>query len=132
MHFGRHYEFMFFKFRTKLIDIKRTYWIDVHELRYWKSANLTFIDFHLVLPYYFSIKQAHDSDDLIAEELKSILPESQIKIHLDYCNFDICKYCAYSDCTERKENLVEEYKWDQERLTGPGLRKLYKIKEPNN
>lgn len=119
-----------YEITDKLISIKKPFWIDVHELRYWKSANSTFIDFHLVLPYYFSIKQSHDSDDLIAFELKSILPESQVKIHLDYCNFDICKFCAFKDCSERKDDLLEEYKWDQERLTGPGLRKIYKIKEP--
>ena len=116
----------------KLISIKKPYWIDVHELRYWNSANSTFIDFHLVLPYYFSIKQAHDSDDLIASELKSIIPQSQVKIHLDYCNYEICKFCAYNDCSERKDDLSEEYKWDQKRLSGPGLREIYRIKEPIN
>ncbi|MEN8191618.1 MAG: cation diffusion facilitator family transporter [Bacteroidota bacterium] len=118
------------KIAYKLIEIRRSCWIDLHELRFWKSASFTFIDFHLILPYYFSIKEAHDSDDLISEKLKEVLPNSQIKIHLDYCSFELCKYCGYQDCSERKENSSSEDQWDQDRLTGPGLRKINNLEEP--
>lgn len=114
---------------TKLIEVRKPFWIDVHELRYWKSSSSTFIDFHLILPYFFSIKQAHDSDDFISEKVKSILPESQIKIHLDYCNFNLCKYCGFHDCLERKEKQIEKNEWDQERLIGPGIVKIHEIEE---
>ncbi|NOX67234.1 MAG: cation transporter [Chlorobi bacterium] len=113
-----------------LIDIRRSYWIDLHELRFWRSASRTFIDFHLVLPFYFSIKRAHDSDDLISVKIKEVLPDSQIKIHLDYCGYELCKFCEYQECNVRAEELSTEYKWDQERLTGPGLRKLSGYEEP--
>jgi len=113
-----------------LIDIKKPCWIDLHELRFWKSANRTFIDFHLVLPYYFSIKRAHNYDDLITEKIREVLPDSQIKIHLDYCSYELCKFCEYDECNVRAEKLSKEYKWDQERLTGPGLRKLNGYPEP--
>ncbi len=113
-----------------LIDIRRPYWIDLHELRFWRSASRTFIDFHLVLPYYFSIKRAHDSDDLISDKIKEVLPDSQIKIHLDYCGEELCQFCEYQECNIRVAELRKEYKWDQERLTGPGLRKLNGYPEP--
>jgi len=113
-----------------LIDIRRPYWIDLHELRFWRSASRTFIDFHLVLPFYFSIKRAHDSDDLISVKIKEVLPDSQIKIHLDYCGYELCKFCEYQECNVRAEELTTEYKWDQERLTGLGLRKLNGYPEP--
>ena len=118
------------KISDTIIDIRKLCWIDLHELRFWRSASTTFIDFHLVLPYYFSIKQAHDSDDLISDKIKEVLPDSQIKIHLDYCGYELCRFCEYHECTERKEVLCVEYKWDQERLTGPGLRKLNGLAEP--
>lgn len=113
-----------------LIDIRRSYWIDLHELRFWRSASRTFIDFHLVLPFYFSIKRAHDSDDLISLKIKEVLPDSQVKIHLDYCGYELCKFCEYQECNVRAEEISIEYKWDQERLTGPGLRKLNGYEEP--
>ncbi|MCK5457151.1 MAG: cation transporter, partial [Melioribacteraceae bacterium] len=62
------------KISDTIIDIRKLCWIDLHELRFWRSASTTFIDFHLVLPYYFSIKQAHHSDDLISDKIKEVLP----------------------------------------------------------
>jgi len=118
------------KITKTIIDIRKSFWIDLHELRFWRSASTTFIDFHLVLPYYYSIKQAHDSDDLISEKIKEVLTESQIKIHLDYCSYELCKFCDYQKCFERKDDLSKKYEWDQARLTGPGLRKINGIIEP--
>ncbi|MFZ1280467.1 MAG: cation diffusion facilitator family transporter [Ignavibacteriaceae bacterium] len=39
------------KLTDKLISIKKNYWIDIHELRFWQSGDKLFIDFHLILPY---------------------------------------------------------------------------------
>lgn len=118
------------KITQNLIDVRKPFWIDLHELRFWKSASTTFVDFHLVLPYYFSIKEAHDSDDLVSTNFKKVLPDSQVKIHLDYCSFELCKYCDYQECSERKYSLSVKYNWDQDRLIGPGLRKFNGIVEP--
>jgi len=41
-----------------LVSIKKDFWIDLHELRYWKSGDRIFIDFHLLLPFYFTIEQS--------------------------------------------------------------------------
>ncbi len=114
----------------KIISIRKPEWIDIHELRFWKSANNVFVDFHLVLPYYFTIKEAHNSDDLVLLEMGEILPGTQVKIHLDYCDYDLCKFCGFTECKERKEELRKKSDWDMDRLTGIGLRKLNGLKEP--
>jgi len=114
----------------KIIDIRKPEWIDIHELRFWKSANHVFVDFHLILPFYFTIVEAHKSDDLVVSELQKVLPGSQVKIHLDYCDFELCKYCQYAICEQRKEILTESSEWDSERITGIGLRKLNGLIEP--
>jgi cation diffusion facilitator family transporter len=114
----------------KILFIRKPEWIDIHELRFWKSANQIFIDFHLVLPYYFTIKEAHKSDDLVMTEMRKILPDSQMKIHLDYCDYELCKYCEFLDCKERKEGVAEKLDWNINRLTGVGLRKLNGLIEP--
>ena len=49
------------KMTEKLISIKQDFYIDIHQFRFWKSAEKVFIDFHLTLPYYFTIKESHAS-----------------------------------------------------------------------
>jgi cation diffusion facilitator family transporter len=115
---------------SKIIEIRKPDWIDIHELRFWKSANNTFIDFHMVLPFYYTIKEAHKSDELILSEMKKLMPGTQVKIHLDYCDFQLCKFCEFIKCTERKHEFVEKAEWDQSRLTGIGIRKVNGLKEP--
>jgi cation diffusion facilitator family transporter len=114
----------------KILSIRKPEWIDIHELRFWKSATQIFIDFHLVLPYYFTIKEAHKSDDLVVKEMRKILPDAQMKIHLDYCDYELCKFCEFVSCKERKEELKEKMSWNDNRLTGIGLRKLNGLVEP--
>ncbi len=115
---------------AKIVSIRNPEWIDIHELRFWKSANNIFIDFHLVLPYYFTIKEAHKSDELVLAEMDKILPGSQVKIHMDYCDLELCKYCEFTECKERKEKLHEKSEWNQDRITGIGIRKLNDLQEP--
>ncbi len=114
----------------KIISIRKPEWIDIHELRFWKSANHIFADFHLVLPYYFTIKEAHKSDEFILSEMRKVIPGSQVKIHLDYCDYNLCKYCEFANCKERKEVLTINSEWNQNRITGVGIRKLNGLHEP--
>jgi cation diffusion facilitator family transporter len=102
----------------KLILIKKDYWIDIHELRFWQSGDKLFLDFHLILPYYFNIKQTHQEENNIEEELKNNFPKTELKIHLDFCVPELCKYCNYSDCQVRTEAKSIEFKWDENKLSG--------------
>jgi cation diffusion facilitator family transporter len=107
-----------------LISIRKDYWIDVHELRYWQSGDRTFIDFHLILPYYFTIEQSHNEEKRIDKELEKDFPNSQIKIHFDYCNYDLCKFCGYEKCDVRKENKEVNFDWHFDKLTGNAIYKI--------
>ena len=106
------------KISNLLIAMKRDYWIDLHELRYWQSGDRTFMDFHLILPYYFTIEQSHKEEKRIDDELEKEYPNSQIKIHFDYCNYDLCKYCGYQTCNVRKEEKKINFDWNVEKLVG--------------
>ncbi len=75
--------------------MRKDYWIDIHELRYWQSGDRTFIDFHLILPYYFTIEQSHTEEKYIDEEIEKQFPNSQLKIHFDFCVPELCKFCGY-------------------------------------
>lgn len=112
------------KLTDKIISIKKDYWIDVHELRFWQSGDKVFIDFHLILPYFFNIKQTHEEESFIRKELQKDFPQAELKIHLDYCIDDLCKFCKYENCKFRKEAKSREFSWDQNKLIGAPIYKI--------
>ncbi len=106
------------KIVNALIGLKEDYWIDIHWLRFWKSGQSIFIDFHLILPYYYSIRDAHLEEDKIEDALLKIVPSSQIKIHMDYCTSENCKYCSYSNCEVREAAKSVDLNWNRDKLIG--------------
>ena len=108
-----------------LSNMRKEYWIDIHELRYWKSGDQIFIDFHLILPYYLTIEQTHDEEKWIDAQLGEAFINSQIKIHFDYCKPELCKYCQYEKCEVRKEENSEKFNWDVQKLTGDAVFKIH-------
>ena len=114
------------KLSEKLISIKKDYWIDIHELRFWHSGVNVFIDFHLILPYYFDIKQSHEEENFIESELQKNFSHADLKIHLDYCVPQLCKYCNYDACKVRSESKSKTFVWNNEKLIGAPI---YKRKE---
>ncbi len=101
-----------------LIGKRESYWIDIHELRFWKSANDVFIDFHLILPYYFTIKESHRTEEIIRDAINEKIPSAQIKIHIDFCTKELCRYCKFNECNVRKDSYSEEVQWDSHKLIG--------------
>ena len=113
------------KISLALKNIKRDYWIDIHELRFWRSGDRIFLDFHLILPYYFTIEKSHTEENEIEENLAAEFPDMQIKIHFDYCIPELCKYCGYSICEVRKEEKKISFEFNSEKMTGLPI---YKVK----
>jgi cation diffusion facilitator family transporter len=101
----------------KLKSIRKDYWIDIHHLRFWKSGERVFIDFHLILPYYLSVKESHLEEEFIEKNLLEIIPNSGVRIHMDYCQPEVCKYCGY-ECDKRSEERKINYEWNEKRFLG--------------
>ncbi|PKL88558.1 MAG: cation diffusion facilitator family transporter [Ignavibacteriae bacterium HGW-Ignavibacteriae-2] len=101
-----------------LRKIKKNYYIDLHHLRFWKSAERVFIDFHLTIPFYFSIKQSHLEDEYISRILKTQFPDSEVRIHMDYCGAELCKFCDYMECQERSFEKSDTVEWSVDKLLG--------------
>jgi cation diffusion facilitator family transporter len=110
-----------------LKDIRKDYHIDIHQLRFWKSANIVFIDFHLTLPFFFNIIQSHDIEDELLEKLSSRISNSQIRTHFDYCEPFLCVYCRYMPCTERKAEFKNVIEWDNKKLISEPLNKDFGV-----
>lgn len=101
-----------------LTENKKEYWIDIHHLRFWKSGEIIYVDFHLILPYYFTIKQSHLEEEYIEDILQSIYSYLSVRIHMDYCKDEVCKYCDYIECKYRKENKSIEFSWNSKKFLG--------------
>lgn len=102
---------------SKLNDIRKSSWVGIHRLRAWESGDNVFIDFHLILPYYFTIREAHEEEIRIRQALKEIYEDSELIVHQDHCNTAMCRFCGYEPCGQRKSPKIIEGRWEPEYLT---------------
>ncbi|MCC6548705.1 MAG: cation transporter [Ignavibacteriaceae bacterium] len=106
------------KLCDKIAEIKKDFWIDVHQLRVRRSGNKLFLDFHLVVPYFFTIQQTHTEEIEILKSVNELHHPSEIKIHLDHCDFSMCHFCAYAACPERKSEQNVFLTFDEKKIIG--------------
>ncbi len=82
---------------------RRANWLDIHQLRAWKSGDHTHIDMHLVLPRDCSLDQAHRE----AKAVETIVVDyfggrASALIHMDPCVEDDCPACRQNGCPLRQ------------------------------
>ncbi len=108
-----------------LLKTKKSFWIDIHQLRFWKTSDTIFLDFHLILPYYFTIKESHEEEKRITTQLDSVNHNVELKIHFDHCTDSLCRLCKFSECTRRVHKWDTDFVWDEKKLTGPPVYQLF-------
>jgi cation diffusion facilitator family transporter len=91
-------------------------WIDLHNLRFWSAGDKMFIDFHLVLPYFLNIKEAHEIEERLGETINGSVGLAQTIIHFDYCTKEYCKICDVIDCEVRFEEKSINIAWTEDKL----------------
>ncbi len=93
-------------------------WIDVHKLRYWKSGDKYMVDFHLIVPYYQSVSESHETMRRLEEVIKQVLDTEEVEsfIHLDPCNPKCCRICNMPECAVRSEPKDVEIKWEARKI----------------
>lgn len=101
-----------------LIENRKDIYIDVHQLRAWRSGNFVHIDFHLILPRDFSLECAHREN----KELEKIIQEyfngrASVMIHLDPCLDSECPICGQSLCTLRHSHQNQVVGWTLASMT---------------
>jgi cation diffusion facilitator family transporter len=103
-----------------LIDKERKpEWISIHHLRALRSGDHHHIDFHLTIPFYWSVEQGHQFQQHVGNLIAAGLPQkSSVMIHVDPCAPDYCRFCRVNPCTERKSHFVHDLRWDVRTLTG--------------
>jgi len=92
---------------------RKALWIDVHQLRAWKSGDYVHIDFHLILPRDLSLEKAHRE----AEALEALLmaefgPQASVLVHMDPCREPECPVCRKTRCELRTAAAGPPVPWD--------------------
>lgn len=95
------------KITTTLNNHRKNEWIDVHNLRVIKYGGTYHVDCHVTVPYYHTVKQAHDEIEEIDQLMKNNLgADTETFIHTDPCIESSCKICKISDCVVRKNDFI--------------------------
>jgi divalent metal cation (Fe/Co/Zn/Cd) transporter len=93
-------------------------WIDVHKLRYWKSGDKYMVDFHLIVPYYQTVSESHETMHTLEDTLIKLTDNHKVEslIHLDPCNPKCCHICSMPECPVRSETVSDHIKWTGEKI----------------
>lgn len=84
---------------------RRPAWIDIHQLRAWRSGIFVNIDLHLVLPRDLLLDQAHtEADELEQLLIRHFEGKATVLIHMDPCGTkqsDSADLPCWQNCSER-------------------------------
>jgi cation diffusion facilitator family transporter len=99
--------------------IRSAEWINLHHLRIMRSGREHNIDFHLIIPFYWTVQEAHAFQSRVVKQISSQLQDSAtVLIHLDPCIRSYCAACSVDPCAARAEQFVEHRPWTISSMTG--------------
>ena len=94
-------------------------WINLHHLRIMRSGRMHNLDFHLIIPFYWSVEEAHTFQGHVVKRIAGEFQNNAtILIHLDPCREEYCLLCRVEPCKERKEPFVSEQEWTINAMIG--------------
>jgi cation diffusion facilitator family transporter len=97
---------------------RRTEWIDVHNMKIQQFGSSLHIDAHITLPWYYSLREAHNEMEkaiiLLAKNTKRSI---EFNFHMDDCKPISCSVCQIKDCPVRERNFVKRVIWTPENVT---------------
>jgi len=105
---------------SKLLENNRqSEWIAPHRLRAWYSGPDLFLDLHLIMPYYWSLKDVHLAEHQIHDILEQAFTEPvEVIVHTEPCMPECCHICSMEGCPVRQHPQIEKLDWDLKLLTG--------------
>lgn len=95
--------------------------IAVHELRTFRSGRYTHVDVHLVVPEFYSIRQAHDlCEGFGVRALREAGVEGEVHTHVDPCGRLYCDRCPAESCGIRRAPRTASNAFTLEEATAAG------------
>lgn len=97
---------------------RRTEWIDIHNMKIQQFGSSLHIDAHITLPWYYSLREAHNEMEkaiiLLANNTKRSI---EFNFHMDDCKPISCSVCQIKDCPVRERNFIKRVIWTPENVT---------------
>lgn len=94
-------------------------WINLHHLRIMRSGRMHNLDFHLIIPFYWSVEEAHTfQGDVVKKIAREFQNNATVLIHLDPCIEKYCPSCGVDACRERKAQLIRQEEWTINAMIG--------------
>lgn len=101
-----------------LEESRRTEWIDVHNMKIQQFGANLHIDAHITLPWYYSLRDAHNEmEKMIILLAKNTKRSVEFNFHMDDCKPISCPVCQISDCPVREKEFVKRVIWTPENVT---------------
>jgi cation diffusion facilitator family transporter len=93
-------------------------WIDIHNLRIIKYGSVLHLDFHLTLPWYLNVLEAHAEVEKIDKLVKEKYGESvEMFVHTDACVGSSCPICSKNDCPVRQAPFQKQIAWNVKNIS---------------
>ncbi|BBO66962.1 cation transporter [Desulfosarcina alkanivorans] len=104
---------------SRLLETHRQpFWIDVHQLRAWRSGSFVHIDLHLVLPRDCLLDAAHGEAKALEQLLiRHFEGNAGVLVHMDPCDDAECPACRQHRCDLRTREPVAAPAWNRQTLT---------------
>ncbi len=106
------------EFVNYLNEHRQVNWIDLHNLRIIKYGSVLHLDFHMTLPWYFNLHEAHRELDQLERLIKEKFGDSvEMFVHTDGCLDFSCKICQKTDCHVRQADFETKIEWTVENIS---------------
>lgn len=100
---------------------RRDVWIDIHQLRAWRSGSFVHVDFHLILPRNYSLQESHREAKVLEKSIVDHFKgQASVLIHTDPCEDPDCPICRQALCGLRNGDQTGEITWTVTSLTEQG------------
>lgn len=104
-------------------------WIDIHNMKVQQFGSHLHIDAHITLPYYYSLREAHqEMEKVIRLLLEHTNRTVEFNFHMDDCKPFSCEICTI-ECALRKKPFVKKIEWSEKNIAQVEKHKL--IEETN-
>lgn len=101
-----------------ILKHRKDIWIDVHQLRAWRSGTHVHIDLHLILPQALSLESAHQEAKTLEHDIVSYFDgKASVLIHMDPCVSPDCSICGQEFCELRTYAQEFEIPWNWKTFT---------------
>ncbi|MCX7764074.1 MAG: cation diffusion facilitator family transporter [Bacteroidia bacterium] len=103
---------------TELIKAHhRPEWIDIHNVRIQRYGQALHVDGHITLPWYWSLREAHEAMKALEDVLrKELQVEVEFFWHMDPCEPVCCPFCELRACPHRKAPFKKKTSLTPEKL----------------